>query len=196
MPTAGHGGASVPPPSLLRPSSVPAPSLLRPCSVPTAVKISVVTKLLLLAVLGACGAPGTDSVFSKGNPKVAQKGAVAGQVTPVPQPPPLRIETKRYNGLYRRNGEESRFQACGTTRPLDVFGPPEARIVLHERFRYGSVWPGMKLYAVFQGTIVTDTVKPVKPDSGPGTVRTRFFLTRVDSLRAWETGDCGGMRVN
>ena len=54
----------------------------------------------------------------------------------------------------------------------------------------------MKLYAVFQGTIVTDTVKPVKPDSGPGTVRTRFFLTRVDSLRAWETGDCGGMRVN
>ena len=144
--------------------------------------------------MGACGAPGTDSVFTKGNPKADQKTAVVP--APAPQPPPQRFVTKRFEGLYRRNGDESRFQPCNTKTALDVFGPTEARLTLHERFRYGSVWQGMKLYAVFEGAVVTDTVGPARADSGTGMPRTRFFLVRVDSLRAWEQGDCGGMRVN
>lgn len=154
-------------------------------------RFSTLRKLLLLATLGACGAPGTDAVFTKGNPKVDQ----ATPATPPLQPPPQRMMTKRYAGMYRRIGEESRFQACGTSRALDIFGPPEARITLQERFRFGSVWQGMKLYAVFEGAVVTDTVKPVPPDSGAGTIRTRFFLAKVDSLRTWESEDCDGMRV-
>jgi hypothetical protein len=149
-----------------------------------------------LAALSACGAPGTDAVFTQGNPATDQKTAATAQAPRIPQPPPQRIMTKRYTGVYRRNGDESRFQPCGTTRPLDIYGPTEARITLHERFRFGSVWQGMKLYAVFEGAIVTDTVKPVKPDSGQGTVRSRFFLAKVDSLRTWESPDCDGMRVS
>lgn len=157
---------------------------------------TVLRNLLLLAALGACGAPGTDAVFTKGNPKADQKGApTAGRSGPSPQPLAQRIQTKRYTGLYRRSGDESRFQPCGTQRALDIFGPPDARIMLHERFRYGSVYQGQKMYGVFQGAVVTDTTQPVKPDT-VGTVRTRFYLVRVDSLRTWETSDCGGMRVN
>ena len=150
--------------------------------------------MLLLLSLGACGAPGTDEVFTKGNPKVDQTTTVPGQAG-VPRPPEQPIQTKRYAGLYRRVGEESRFQACRTEQALDIFGPFDARQRLQERFRYGSTIPGQKMYAVFEGAVVTDTVRPQPPDTVV-TVRTRFYLARVDSVRTWERTDCGGWRVN
>ena len=153
-------------------------------------------KLLLWAALGACGAPGTDTVFTKGNPKVDQTTGSPGQAAvPVPRPPVQPIRTKRYAGLYRRLGEESRFQACRTEQALDIFGPFDARQRLQERFRYGSALHGQKMYAVFEGAVVTDTVKPEPPDTVV-TVRTRFYLARVDSVRTWERTDCDGWRVN
>jgi hypothetical protein len=146
-----------------------------------------------LTALVACGAPGSDA--SSATAKAGSSTKDTSLAVRAPAPPP-RIATRTYRGYYRRLSEESRFQPCGTTRPLDVYGPPEARLVLHERVRYASVWQGTKMYGVFQGAIVTDTVKPVRPDSGTGTVRTRFFLMRVDSLRTWQVSDCGGMRVS
>jgi hypothetical protein len=151
--------------------------------------------LLLLAVLGACGAPGTDSVFTKSNPKATPTTASTGQAVAPPRPPAQPIKTRQFVGLYRRLNDQSRFQACRTDRPLDVFGPFEARQRLHERMRYGSNLPGLKMYAVFEGAVVTDTVQPKPPDT-VAVVRTRFYLARVDSLRTWERSDCGGWRVN
>lgn len=153
-------------------------------------------KLLLLAALGACGAPGTDTVFTKDNPKVAPPTTASpGQAAPVARPRVQPIETKRFVGLYRRLGDESRFQACRTEQALDIFGPFDARRRLQERFRFGSTLPGQKMYAVFEGAIITDTVRPQPPDTAI-TVRTRFYLARVDSVRTWERSDCGGWRVN
>lgn len=164
----------------------------------------VLATLLLLVALGACGAPESDEVFTndnpdemftKGNPKLA--GGARDTATP-PAPPPTpapRLQTRRYPGLYRRLGEDSRFQPCGTERSLTIFGPLEARVALHERFRYSSVWVGKNMFGVFQGAIVTDTVKPPPPGTGVGTIRTRFLITAVDSLRTWQSRDCGGMRV-
>lgn len=152
------------------------------------------TLFLLLAASGACGAPGSDAVFTKGNPKLA--AAVKDTATPLPPPRPAaaRILTRPYPGLYRREGDDSRFQPCGTDRPLVIFGPFEARAFLHERFRYASVWQGQNMFGVLQGAIVTDTIRSAS-DTGRGRIQTRFFITAVDSLRTWQSRDCGGMRV-
>jgi hypothetical protein len=152
-------------------------------------------KLLLLAALGGCGAPGSESVFTKGNPKTGAVQGAPGQAVPAPRPPAQPIKTKQYIGLYRRLNDQSRFQPCRTDRPLDVFGPFDARQRLQERMRFSSGFPGLKMYAIFEGAVVTDTVRPEPPDT-VATVRTRFYLTRVDSLRTWERSDCGGWRVN
>jgi hypothetical protein len=152
-------------------------------------------KLLLMAALGGCGAPGSESVFTKGNPKAGAAPGSPTQAVQPPRPPAQPIKTKQYIGLYRRLNEQSRFQPCHTERALDIFGPFDARQRLQERMRYGSDLPGLKMYAVFEGAVVTDTVRPQAPDSAT-TVRTRFYLARVDSLRTWERSDCGGWRVN
>ena len=163
----------------------------------TAAILSKTSKLLLLASLAACGAPGSDAVFLQGNPK-AGVGDSARAV--VARPAQVRMEPKQYRGLYRRLNDESRFQPCGTKVPLDVTGTPEARFILHERFRFNAVWQGRAMFGVFYGVIVTDTLKPKSPaaagDSGTVTTRTRFFITGLDTLRTWHSSDCGGMRVN
>lgn len=144
--------------------------------------------LLLLCVLAGCGAPGSDAVFTKATAKAPPPVA--------PKQPERKMPAfKRHAGLYRRVGEESRFQPCGTRVPLDVTGTGEGRAVLAERFRFSAVWQGLPMYGVFNGAVVTDTprVKGV-PDSLAKPV-TRFFIIGVDSLRTWQDGDCGGMRV-
>lgn len=150
-------------------------------------------KLLALATLAACGAPGADAVFTKGNPKipVADSGnAIAA--SPVPQ-----IEYTQFRGYYRRLGTDSRFQPCGTAAPLEITGTPLGRAILRERFQWMAFEQGRKMFGVFQGTIVIDTLKPrgAAADSAAVTTRTRFFITEVDSLRGWKDGDCGGMRI-
>jgi hypothetical protein len=150
----------------------------------------VLSNVLVLAGLAAsvaCGAPESGGMLAK-----APDSAVAVIAAP---PPPPRLVTKSYRGFYRRQDQDSRFQPCGTARPLDIYGPPEARQMLAERLRFGSMWAGLRMFGVFQGAIVTDTVKPTPPDSGAGTARTRFLIVRVDSLRVWRSTDCGGMRV-
>ena len=60
-----------------------------------------------------------------------------------------------------------------------------------------AIWEGAKLYAVFQGALVTDTVKvdSASADSAKAGPRTRFHLVEVKSMRTWERGDCNGMRI-
>lgn len=78
-----------------------------------------------------------------------------------------------------------------------MYGPAITSGILKERFRWYAVWEGAKMYAVFQGAIVTDTplIKPITVDSTKGPPRTRFYIAEVDSLRVWRNSDCNGMRV-
>jgi hypothetical protein len=163
------------------------------------VTVKAAVNSLILCALCSCGAPGSDKVFIKGT---AKAGADSTQVAVTPPPPPRprdRITPKRFAGLYRRQDDSSRFQPCGTKAPLDVIGTGEARYSLQERFRWNSVWVGRPMYGVFAGAIVTDTpvvqVRGVPQDSVPRVPRTRFFITAVESLRTWQQGDCGGMRI-
>lgn len=161
---------------------------------PLSEPVRTLSKLLLLTALTACGAPGADSVFTKGNPRIAASDS-ARPATVQPQAP--RFQSKRYSGYYRRLDEESQFRPCGTARLLDIIGTPDARLRLSEAFRWNAVWPGRKMFGVFQGAIVTDTPRTTgtMADTAPPVPRTRFFITGVDSLRTWESGDCGGMRI-
>jgi hypothetical protein len=61
--------------------------------------------------------------------------------------------------LYRRIGDESRFQPCATTVPLVVDGNWNGQFMLREQFRWNSVIPGQKLFGVFTGWILRDTVR-------------------------------------
>jgi len=151
--------------------------------------------LLLLNVLVACGAEGSDAVFTNGIPKAV----AADSVVPVARPQPPRIEPRLYKGYFRRVGDDPQFQPCGTATPLDIFGPSQARSALRERIRWNEVWEGRKMFGVFQGAIVTDTPRTtgVRGDTATaGKPRTRFLITGVDSVRTWQAGDCGGMRVS
>ena len=142
-----------------------------------------------MSALAGCGAPGSDQVFTKGNPKVD---------TAPPQPAPVaRLATRAYGGYYRRLGDESQFQPCGTRIPLDIVGTPQARFALKERVRWTTTWQGAKLYGVFQGAVVTDTpgTNGVAGDTVKPGPRTRFFVVGVDSLRPWRAQDCGGMAI-
>jgi hypothetical protein len=102
------------------------------------------------------------------------------------------IATRVYAGYYRKLGDNQQFQPCGTTQLLEITGPPMARLILRDRFRWNAIWEGAKLFAVFRGAIVTDTVKS---DSSRVRTRSRFWLVDVDSMRTWEKGDCNGMRI-
>jgi len=156
--------------------------------------VRTLSRLFLLTALAACGAPGADAVFTKGNPKIAAPDS-ARPAPALAQAPGF--QPKRYTGYYRRLSEESQFRPCGTSALLDVIGTPDARYRLHEAFRWNSVWQGLKMFGVFQGVIVTDTLRTTgtKVDTAPPVLRTRFFITGVDSLRTWQTSDCGGMRI-
>lgn len=145
--------------------------------------------LTALITLAACGAPGSDSVFTRNNPRTAAVDSPSAKVAPRPAP---RIETKVYAGYYRKLGDDSQFLPCGTKTLLEITGTPLSMILLKERFRWNAIWEGAKLYAVFRGTIVTDTVKSDSSNAGP---RTRFLLVDIDSMRTWTNGDCNGMRI-
>jgi len=149
-------------------------------------------KLLLCILLASCGAPGADAVFTKGNPKVAAPSAKT--VATLPSRP--RLEMKQFRGYYRRFGGDSRFQPCGAAAPLEVTGTLEGRVLLQERFRWMAVEQGRKMFGIFVGAIVTDTVRPKGSTAdSAGTPRTRFFITGIDSLRTWKDSDCGGMKT-
>ena len=144
-------------------------------------------KLLLISALAACGAPGSDDVFT--GKKAEAPSPEAKKVAASPAP---RTQTKVYKGYFRKAGEDWQFQPCGTSQLLDITALPLARLILRDHFRWNAIWEGAKLYAVFQGAIITDTVKVDSAKTGP---RTRFQLAEVDSMRTWERGDCNGMRV-
>ena len=149
--------------------------------------------LLLLTTVASCGAPGSDAVFTKDNPKIPAADstkAIASQTAPP-------VEFRQFSGYYRRLNMDSRFQPCGTTTPLEIIGTYEGRALLHDRFRWMAVETGRKMFGIFRGTIVTDTLKPqgAAADTAAVTTRTRFFITGVDTLRTWNDRDCNGMRV-
>lgn len=148
-----------------------------------------IANLLVLSALAGCGAPGSDSVFTRNKPEATAADSPSAKSVPPPTP---RIETKLYAGYYRKLGDDSQFLPCGTTRLLEITGTPLAMLLLKERFRWNAIWEGAKLFAVFRGAIVTDTVRSDSANAGP---RTRFFLVDVDSMRTWRNGDCNGMRT-
>ena len=156
--------------------------------------VRVPANLLLVIALAACGAPGSDAVFG-GN---TQKKATTDSAKPAPvRTPGPQLVTKRYEGYYRRYGNESVFMRCGTTVPLPVTGTPIALGILKERVRWHAPWEGARLYGVFQGALVTDTpmVAGASGDSVRSKPRTRFFLVGVDSFRTWRVRDCNGMKL-
>lgn len=152
----------------------------------------LIFKLLLFNALAACGAPGSDQVFTKaaGTAK-ANDSATARPAAPSPQ-----LVTQTYRGYFRRVGSEFQFQPCNTREPLEIYASAQGRSALRERTRWNAVWEGAKSFGVFHGAIVTDTPKVVPGDSTKPGPRTRFYLTAVDSLRTWQSTDCGGMRVS
>jgi hypothetical protein len=158
-------------------------------------------KLLLVNILVACGAPGSDAVFKPAGATAAAVGTASNpaSVLPPPPPPPARRATpKTFAGYFRLIGNIPQFQPCGTSRPLDVYGASPAMRRLKERIRFGGYWEGAKLFAQLQGAVATDTVRDGSTESDsirPGP-RTRFNLVDVDSLRTWRSSDCGGMRVS
>ena len=152
----------------------------------------LIYKLLLLSGLAACGAPGSDEVFTKGAGNA--KGPDSATVPPVAPAP--RLVTTTYSGYFRRVGSDFQFQPCNTKEPLAIYASAQGRSALRERTRWNAVWEGTKRFGVFQGAIVTDTPKVVPGDSTKPGPRTRFYLTAVDSLRTWQSTDCGGMRVS
>ena len=151
----------------------------------------LLSKLLLINILAACGAPGSEDVFTRKNP--AKDPAAAPKAVAKPAP---RLETKVYSGYFRKAGDEWQFQPCGTSKLMDITAEPLARLILRDHFRWNAIWEGAKLYAVFQGATVTDTVKvdSTSADSSKAGPRTRFHLVEVQSMRTWERGDCNGMR--
>ena len=160
---------------------------------PLIATVRAIPNLLLVIALGACGAPGSDSVFTQGNPRLqgadsAQKDSAASEAQPAPQVGARRPEIKRFEGQYRRLGGESQFRPCGSTVALDVYGSGDARYRLQERFRWLAVEQGRRMFGVFYGAIVTDTPKV----DGPARPRTRFLLTVPESLRTWLDEDCRG----
>ena len=147
----------------------------------------------VLAMLGACGPPSSDAGFSQGKTKAADSaGALKKAAPPVAQARP-----SIHRGLYRRLGDDSRYRPCAAPAALEVTGTPLGRAQLAEQFRWNSVWQGRNMFGVFAGMVVTDTAiqKVAAADTAPRTIRPRFFITAVESLRTWEPGDCNGMRV-
>jgi hypothetical protein len=155
-------------------------------------------KLLLLASLTACGAPGSDLVFTRGNPKTPTPDSASKAAANPDAPPRARIAFLPTKGLYRRIGDDSRFQPCGTRELLQVGGSGEGRFLLAQHFRFNAVWMGRPLYGILRGAVITETLPPRPAAKGADTlptIRTRFYVVGVDSLRTWLPGDCNGMKV-
>lgn len=146
----------------------------------------------ILAMQSACGPPASDAGLTRQKTKAADSAGA-----PKPAPRVAQAMPSVHRGLYRRVGEDSRFRPCGAPAPLEVTGTGLGRAQLAEHFRWNSFWVGKNMFGVFEGRIVTDTVAPkdAPADSATRTIRTRFFITAVESLRTWESGDCNGMRV-
>lgn len=151
----------------------------------------LIFKLLLINALAACGAPGSDSVFVTQKPEAPPISAAPAQ------PSAPRLVTKSFRGWYRRLNDTAQFQPCGAKAPFNVRGTPAALAMLREHYRFSAPWQGAKMFSVFEGAVVTDTlaVKGVPGDSTVREIRPRFMLVKVDSMRSWLSTDCGGVRT-
>lgn len=152
-----------------------------------------IPKCLLLLGLAGCGAPGADSIFTKGKANVT-----ADSSRTIVEAPPQRWITRSYRGFLQPSGDDPKFRPCGTPTLLDVDGVSSARNVLKERYRWNTSWAGSnKMFAQFQGDILTDTQRVRDPVTGVEQLvpRTRFYVVDVESLRTWMSSDCNGMRV-
>lgn len=154
-------------------------------------------KILLLSALAACGAPGSDTVFTKGNPKIGSGTDTTFATAASKTRQAMRPDSRSYAGYFRRLGDDMQFQPCGARAPLEVFTTGQARASLRERFRWNAVWEGAKMFAILHGATVTDTpsTEGVSGDTSSPVPRTRFWVMSVDSLRTWHERDCGGMRI-
>jgi hypothetical protein len=104
-------------------------------------------------------------------------------------------------GHYLRETDLSAFRPCGSTEYLRIEGRREAVVLLQEHWRFTTGAPGRPLFAIMRGHVVRDSAMA---DSVSATGQAdatakvsksqRFFLTRMDSLRASLPGDCRGDR--
>ena len=103
-------------------------------------------------------------------------------------------DRRRLGGNDRRIADTLQFQPCGMKVAFDVIISPQGMtsLELREKYRFSAPWPGAKMFSVFKGAMVTDSVSK-GDDSVRATPRTRFLVTGVDSMRARRSTDCGGM---
>ena len=108
------------------------------------------------------------------------------------------MEEKVFRGLYLWRADSSFFRPCADPSAYRLLGRGEALGLLRERFRFTAVMLGSPLFAVFRGHLVRDTSRAVGAGETAALnqpkVATRFFLTRLDTLRARLVGDCGGLQ--
>jgi hypothetical protein len=109
------------------------------------------------------------------------------KASPVRSAPP--IEDRIFRGLYLRSSDSNHFRPCGDTATYRVTGRAEALLLLRERFRFTAATMGRPLFAVFNGHLVSDSASRASASTTPGMDR-RFFLRRVDTLRASTSADC------
>ena len=137
--------------------------------------------------------PGAVSGAASQNPAAAKPAA--------PLPPQVRV----FRGLYLRNSDSSAFKPCVDKDYHRVIGEANARgreaiALLRERFRWTTPFIGRPLFAVFRGYLEPDTgIRAPRPDpnshAAPSkTVPMRFVLTKLDSLRPREPGDCDSQK--
>ena len=122
-----------------------------------------------------------------------------------PAPPkPVAPVPKRFAGAYVRGSDSSIFRPCGETRYYVMRERGEARSLLRERFYWTARYIGLPMYAVFHGFFFDDSLKTPAGDKAASatssapkpTVVKRFMLTKVDSLRTYESAtDCRGSRA-
>lgn len=162
--------------------------------------------LLLLGVTAACGEPGARDPWLPPAKGVQAAGDAAGRgragassesATAAPAKP-ARPELAIFRGAYRRSSTAVQFLPCGSRVPLTLTGDAEPQRVLRERWRWLSVQFERPLYVVVGGAIVRDSTGrgDASRDSAPtAPVEERFFVMRVDTVRAWQAGDCGLSRA-
>jgi hypothetical protein len=160
--------------------------------------------LLLIALAVACSRERQPAAGAKGGPKDASAAGAAVKANAPPVPPkPVAPVPKLFAGAYVRGSDSSIFRPCGETKYYLMRERGEARSLLRERFYWTARFIGLPMYAVFHGFFFDDSLKAPAGDKAASagssapklTVVKRFMLTRVDSLRTYESStDCRGAR--
>lgn len=159
----------------------------------------LVNCLLSLALLGGCRkrarrpAAAIRQTGARADPALTASDAGGAPGLPTATGPADTL----FRGYYLRETDLSGFRPCGATEYLPVVGRREALVLLRERWRFTATRPGRPLFAVVHGGTIRDSAKAksagASTDASQALARprnARFFLIRVDTLRAASSDDC------